>query len=52
MRIEERDGLTILYPDEGKVLYNDEGVESEMVVLGKYDKPENWHEKSIEEMEE
>lgn len=51
MRIEERDGLTILYPDEGKVLFK-EDIESEMVVLGKYDKPENWHEKSIEEVEE
>lgn len=51
MRIEERDGLTILYPDEGKVLFK-EDIESEMVVLGKYDKPENWQEKSIEEVEE
>lgn len=52
MRIVHEDGLTILYPDEGMILYNDEGVESEMVILGKYDKPENWQEKSIEEVEE
>lgn len=51
MRIEQKDGLTILYPDEDKVLFK-EDIESEMVVLGKYDKPENWHEKSIEEVEE
>lgn len=47
MRIEERDSLTILYPDEGKVLFK-EDIESEMVVLGKYDKPENWQEKDKE----
>lgn len=52
MRIVHEDGLTILYPDEGMILYNDEGVESEMVILGKYDKPENWHEKPKEEQPE
>lgn len=51
MRIEERDGLIILHPDEGKILFKDD-IESEMVVLGKYDKPENWHEKPKEELTE
>ena len=50
MRIVQEDGLTILYPDEGMILYNDEGIESEMVVLGKYDRPENWQEKDKEEV--
>ena len=49
MRIVQEEGLTILYPDEGKILFRDD-IESEMVVLGKYDKPENWHEKPKEEI--
>ena len=49
MRIEERDRLIIVYPDEGKILFKDD-IESEMVVLGKYDKPENWQEKNREEI--
>lgn len=48
MRIEERDGLIILHPDEGKILFKDD-IESEIVVLGKYDRPENWQEKNKEE---
>lgn len=51
MRIEERNGLTILYPDENKILYRDD-IESEMVVLGKFDSPENWQEKNKEEVAE
>lgn len=51
MRIEERNGLTILHPDEGKILFKDD-IESEMVILGKYDSPENWHEKNKEEVAE
>lgn len=49
MRIVEEDGLINLYADEGKILFNNEGVESEHVILGKYDKPENWQEKDKEE---
>ena len=49
MRIVEENGLINLYADEGKILFNNEGVESEHVVLGKYDSPENWQEKDKEE---
>lgn len=49
MRIIQEDGLTNLYADEGKILYNNEGIESEHVILGKYDRPENWQEKDKEE---
>lgn len=52
MRIVQEDGLINLYADEGKILFNSEGIESEHVVLGKYDKPENWHEKDKENGEE
>ena len=48
MIIKQENGLTILYPDEGKILFRDD-IESEMVVLGKYDRPENWQEKDKEE---
>lgn len=50
MRIVQEDGLTNLYADEGKILYNNEGIESEHVVLGKYDRSENWQEKNKEEV--
>lgn len=49
MRIIQEDGLTKIYADEGKVLFNNEGIESELVILGKYDRPENWQEKDKEE---
>lgn len=48
MRIVEENNLVKLYPDDGKILYKD-GVESELVILGKYDRPENWTEKLKEE---
>lgn len=49
MRIIEEDGLINLYADDGKVLFNNEGIESEHVVLGIYDRSENWQEKDKEE---
>ena len=52
MRIVEENNLIKLYADEGMILFNDEGIESEEVILGKYDKPENWHEKPKEEQPE
>lgn len=52
MRIIQEEGLTKLIPDEGKILFNNEGIESELVILGKYDKPENWQEKDKDNGEE
>lgn len=52
MRIVEENNLIKLYADEGKILYNNEGIESELVILGKYDKPENWQEKDKDNGEE
>ena len=51
MTIKQENGLTILTPDKGKILFKDD-IESEMVVLGKYDSPENWQEKDKEIVEE
>lgn len=48
MIIKQENGLTILTPEEGKILFKDD-IESEMVVLGIYDRPENWQEKDKEE---
>ena len=48
MRIKQENGLTILTPDEGKILFRDD-IESEYVVLGIYDRPANWQEKDKEE---
>lgn len=51
MIIKQENGLTILYPDKGKILFRND-IESEMVVLGKHDSPENWQEKDKEVVEE
>ena len=50
MTIKQENGLTIIIPDEGKILFRDD-IESELVILGKYDSPENWQEKDKEEEE-
>ena len=43
VKIETRNGLTILIADSGKILFSD-GIFSEKVFLGKYDDPKNWKE--------